>query len=194
MSVLLSVMAAIEADINNHNDDGEKKPQDQARVSQTKPKRKKGSATKKKSGSVKKTGSSSSIPGPSSALSRSLKGSLRRNRYRAVSREEADNVAASVIQSWWRMIVQRRVFNLIKQSHRFRTRIVQEIVDTERTYLTILQVLVSCFETPLAHSDILTTDERRTIFGGLTVILGFSQQFFKDINSRNVEWALCYTI
>ena len=132
--------------------------------------------------------------GPSGSKPRSLKGSLRR-RYRSeIPLEEAQSVAATVIQSWWRMVTHRRVFLLIRQSAKFRARIVQEMVDTERTYLNILQILVNEFELPLSQTDILTPDERKTIFGGLTVILGCSQQLCQDLTERFASWHIGSTI
>ena len=67
----------------------------------------------------------------------------------------------------------------------------QEIVATERTYVSMLQTVVDLFLEPLRGSEktaVITPEERKAIFSEIEVILGFNKGFLEQIEARMEEW------
>lgn len=90
------------------------------------------------------------------------------------------------------MVIQRRVYLLIKQLHPIRHRILQEMVETERNYLRGLAVLINEFDSPLSRQppSLITVDERKLVFGSIGVIHSYGQELLNGLEDRFRNWQL----
>ena len=62
-----------------------------------------------------------------------------------------------------------------------RKRIIEEIIETEKTYLNHLTLLSENYQAPLLKKKYLTTEESTSIFSNLTSLLDLHKIFLKDL-------------
>jgi len=73
-----------------------------------------------------------------------------------------------------------------------RNKIAQEILATEQTYVNSLKVVVQLFLEPLrdpANKQIITTEDLRSIFSEIEVILGYNGKLLGEIEQRMEAWS-----
>ncbi|EGG18557.1 pleckstrin domain-containing protein [Cavenderia fasciculata] len=96
--------------------------------------------------------------------------------------------AAIKIQKCYRRYKQMIPFRKLKILYRYRWNIVQEIYNTERTYLNTLGQLSAHFIDPLRKSDIVSQDDVKFIFGGLDSIIAINTQLMFDVENILKSW------
>lgn len=70
-----------------------------------------------------------------------------------------------------------------------RTRVAQEILSTERTFVDSLRILQDLYINPLKErTDILSPEEHCTIFGNISIIYSLNQKFLSDFEARMKSW------
>eukprot|EP01125_Pyxidicula_operculata_P004908 TRINITY_DN1817_c0_g1_i2.p1 TRINITY_DN1817_c0_g1~~TRINITY_DN1817_c0_g1_i2.p1 ORF type:complete len:764 (+),score=191.86 TRINITY_DN1817_c0_g1_i2:34-2325(+) len=90
------------------------------------------------------------------------------------------------LQGLIRGFLQRKNFSKSNRMKRVRLRIIQEILDTERTYIKNLEVLMNVFYEPLkksveSSSPLLNVTQLNTIFGDIKLIIPLNQQLFEEL-------------
>eukprot|EP00842_Homolaphlyctis_polyrhiza_P006733 jgi/Hompol1/7060/HPOL_001538-RA len=72
-----------------------------------------------------------------------------------------------------------------------RTRIIAEIIDTERSFLSDMQVLVDVFAEPAQQSGIFSLPDQKILFGNVDLIIATSKQLLEMLEasaSSDPEW------
>jgi RhoGEF domain/IQ calmodulin-binding motif len=131
--------------------------------------------------------------------------------------DEVHHVAATVVQRWWRAKMARRRFLAMRRDAEYRSRVVQELLETEKRYVAGLRVLVEGFEEPLrarlaakksdgaaasssssskqltasdgvGDGELLSGDECRLLFGQLRIIMGYNMVLLEQLEERVATW------
>lgn len=59
-----------------------------------------------------------------------------------------------------------------------------EVVETEKSYLNNLKLLLSCFKQPLEKEGLLSKEESNVIFSNVETIINFSDTLLQRLLSR----------
>jgi len=112
-------------------------------------------------------------------------------RYVLVRREFRDMIlgyrAARLIQSAWRMNSRRTWFLTLVKEARYRKRVQQELLSTERTYVSGLNTLVNVFINPLTNSGILAGPQIVTLFSNVQSLVKLHTYLVGELETRLAE-------
>ena len=69
-----------------------------------------------------------------------------------------------------------------------REKAIQELVDTEVTYNSLLGLLIAHYIDPLSNYKIISNEQHSTLFPQLFIIKGLSDKFLEDLRKRRGDW------
>eukprot|EP01100_Stratorugosa_tubuloviscum_P013944 TRINITY_DN7193_c0_g1_i1.p1 TRINITY_DN7193_c0_g1~~TRINITY_DN7193_c0_g1_i1.p1 ORF type:complete len:558 (-),score=190.50 TRINITY_DN7193_c0_g1_i1:75-1748(-) len=102
--------------------------------------------------------------------------------------------AAIKIQSIYRAYKTRKNYIEIKNVIKKRTNIVNEMVETERTYFSSLKIILEEFEKPLQHAfafnpkGIISNEEIFGLFSNIDMIYNIHELFGQDLENAKRNW------
>eukprot|EP01103_Thecamoeba_quadrilineata_P016777 TRINITY_DN5713_c0_g1_i1.p1 TRINITY_DN5713_c0_g1~~TRINITY_DN5713_c0_g1_i1.p1 ORF type:complete len:545 (+),score=83.61 TRINITY_DN5713_c0_g1_i1:36-1670(+) len=95
-----------------------------------------------------------------------------------------------LVQALGRGFLQRKCYNILKAMQSKRNKIVQEVLTSERTYVTNLRILSTVFLEPLMQTELVKEDKLKALFKAITVIMGYSKALLTDLAERVTKWTV----
>lgn len=135
---------------------------------------------------------------------------LRRMLQAQREQEKKEKKAATLVQSFWKMIRQKKkyqyllkqkrsfqlivasyqmykakkIFNPMKKQHRYRANVQKEMVSTEQSYINGLNSLSTVFYTPLKTTEIINSANISSIFSNFESILNLHRYLLSELTNR----------
>jgi len=89
-------------------------------------------------------------------------------------------LAQSVVRRW----STRRMCKIFAR----RTKVAKEILESEKTFVGRLEVVVKVFIDPMRSSEVITKEQVRAIFSEIEVILGYNKMLLGNLEARMQKW------
>lgn len=124
--------------------------------------------------------------------------------------EKKEKQAATLLQNFWKMLQQRKIYLQIlklhksarfifscyqrykaqkifmvkKKQHRYRVNVQREMLSTENSYLDGLKAMIDCFLTPLKAQELINPPQIVSVFSNIESIASLHQYLLNELTSR----------
>eukprot|EP00936_MAST-01D_sp_MAST-1D-sp1_P002973 g2973.t1 len=114
-------------------------------------------------------------------------------RFARIAADQREREAAQALQATWRIAIARIVMNRRRRAQRHRTRVVNEMLQTERSYKRSIGIIAEHFIEPLRGAlkksrGILTAPQIQCVFGSLEPLHKLSCQFYEALETDLEGW------